>query len=132
MACTYSSPAAAPGTAHEASAVSLCPAATAPFTSGSFPPMRVVRRCSPLNLHLFTTNPSPGAASRRVNVLGMTISRTQLMISALALAALGAIAMTPGLLGNRVASAISALGGANQFWLLIPILGFVGPFVCTV
>jgi uncharacterized membrane protein YbhN (UPF0104 family) len=62
----------------------------------------------------------------------MTLSRTQLMISALALAALGAIAMTPSLLGNRVASAISALGGANQFWLLIAIIGFVGAFACTV
>jgi uncharacterized membrane protein YbhN (UPF0104 family) len=62
----------------------------------------------------------------------MTISRRQLLISALALAALGAVAMTPGLLGNRVASAMSALGGANQFWLLIAIIGFVAAFVCTV
>jgi uncharacterized membrane protein YbhN (UPF0104 family) len=54
------------------------------------------------------------------------------MISAVALAALGAVAMTPGLLGSRVASALSALGGANQGWLLLAIIGFVGAFVCTV
>ncbi len=62
----------------------------------------------------------------------MTLSRTQLMISAFALAALAAVAMTPGLLGSRVASAFSALGGANQGWLLLAITGFVGAFVCTV
>lgn len=62
----------------------------------------------------------------------MTISRTQLMISAFALAVLAAVAMTPGLLGSRVASAFSVLGGANQGWLLLAIIGFVGAFVCTV
>jgi uncharacterized membrane protein YbhN (UPF0104 family) len=62
----------------------------------------------------------------------MTICRKQLMISAFALVALGAVALTPGLLGGRVASAISALGGANQSWLLLAIVGFVGAFVCTV
>ena len=59
----------------------------------------------------------------------MTICRKQLMISAFALVALGAVALTPGLLGGRVASAISALGGANQSWLLLAIVGFVGAFV---
>jgi uncharacterized membrane protein YbhN (UPF0104 family) len=62
----------------------------------------------------------------------MAISRTQLMISAFALAVLGAVAMTPGLLGSRVASALSVLGGANQGWLLLAIIGFVGAFACTV
>jgi uncharacterized membrane protein YbhN (UPF0104 family) len=62
----------------------------------------------------------------------MNISRTQLMVSALALAALGAVAATPGLLGTRVASALSALGGANQVWLLLAVIGFVGAFACTV
>jgi uncharacterized membrane protein YbhN (UPF0104 family) len=54
------------------------------------------------------------------------------MISAFALAVLGAVALTPGLLGGRVASAFSALGGANQGWLLLAIIGFVGAFACTV
>jgi uncharacterized membrane protein YbhN (UPF0104 family) len=62
----------------------------------------------------------------------MNISRTQLMVSALALAALGAVAVTPGLLGTRVASALAALGGANQVWLLLAVIGFVGAFACTV
>jgi uncharacterized membrane protein YbhN (UPF0104 family) len=54
------------------------------------------------------------------------------MISAFALALLGAIALTPGLLGGRVASAFSALGGANQTWLLLATIGFVAAFGCTV
>lgn len=54
------------------------------------------------------------------------------MISAFALTVLAAVALTPGLLGTRVSSAAAALGGANQFWLLIAIIGFVGAFVCTV
>jgi uncharacterized membrane protein YbhN (UPF0104 family) len=54
------------------------------------------------------------------------------MISALAVAALGALAMTPGLLGNRVGSALTALGGASQLWLLVATIGFVGAFACTV
>jgi uncharacterized membrane protein YbhN (UPF0104 family) len=62
----------------------------------------------------------------------MTICRKQLMISAFALVVLGAVAMTPGLLGNRVASAMSALGGASHPWLLLAIIGFVGAFACTV
>jgi uncharacterized membrane protein YbhN (UPF0104 family) len=62
----------------------------------------------------------------------MTICRTQLMISAFALTVLGAVAMTPGLLGSRVASALSVLGGANHTWLLLAIIGFVGAFACTV
>lgn len=62
----------------------------------------------------------------------MKISRTQLMISAVAVTALAAIALTPGLLGHRVASALSALAGANQVWLLLAVIGFVGAFACTV
>jgi uncharacterized membrane protein YbhN (UPF0104 family) len=62
----------------------------------------------------------------------MTICRTQLVISAFALAVLGAVAMTPGLLGGRVSQAIATLGGANQGWLLLAIVGFVGAFACTV
>jgi uncharacterized membrane protein YbhN (UPF0104 family) len=54
------------------------------------------------------------------------------MISAAAVAALGALAMTPGLLGNRVGSALTALGGASQLWLLVATIGFVGAFACTV
>jgi uncharacterized membrane protein YbhN (UPF0104 family) len=62
----------------------------------------------------------------------MTLCRKQLVISAFALAALGAVAVTPGLLGGRVSSAFFALGGANQGWLLLAIVGFVGAFACTV
>ncbi len=54
------------------------------------------------------------------------------MISAVAVTALAAIALTPGLLGHRVASALSALAGANQVWLLLAVIGFVGAFACTV
>lgn len=62
----------------------------------------------------------------------MTLSRTQLIISGLALTALAAIAITPGLLGSRVASAVETLGGANQGWLVVATLGFVAAFGCTV
>jgi uncharacterized membrane protein YbhN (UPF0104 family) len=62
----------------------------------------------------------------------MTTCRKQLLVSGVALAALGTVAMTPGLLGGRVASAVSVLGGANQNWLLLAIVGFVGAFACTV
>jgi uncharacterized membrane protein YbhN (UPF0104 family) len=40
--------------------------------------------------------------------------------------------MTPGLLGHRVASALSVLAGANQAWLLLAVIGFVGAFACAV
>lgn len=62
----------------------------------------------------------------------MSSSRTQLLISALALGALGAVAMTPQLLGHRVADAVSILGGADQGWLLVGTIGFVASFACTV
>ena len=62
----------------------------------------------------------------------MTICRKQLTISAFALAALGALAFTPGLLGGRVGSAFDVLAGADHNWLLLAIIGFVGAFACTV
>jgi uncharacterized membrane protein YbhN (UPF0104 family) len=62
----------------------------------------------------------------------MTISRRQLLISTFALAALAAVAMSPHLLGSRVGSAFSALGGADHGWLLAAGAGFVGAFGCTV
>jgi uncharacterized membrane protein YbhN (UPF0104 family) len=62
----------------------------------------------------------------------MTICRKQLIISAFALTVLSAVALTPGLLGSRVSSAFSVLGSANQGWLLLAIIGFVGAFACTV
>src|SRR5256714_13417282 len=62
----------------------------------------------------------------------MTISRRQLLISAFALAALGGLAMSPHLLGSRVASALGTLGGADHGWLLAASAGFVGAFACTV
>ena len=61
----------------------------------------------------------------------MTLCRKQLVISALALAALGAVALTPGLLGGRVSSAFLALGGANQSWLLLAIVPGPMPARCV-
>jgi uncharacterized membrane protein YbhN (UPF0104 family) len=62
----------------------------------------------------------------------MTISRRQLLISAIALAALAGVAMSPHLLGSRVGSAVSTLGDADKGWLLVAISGFVAAFACTV
>src|SRR5205085_1282893 len=42
------------------------------------------------------------------------------------------IAMSPHLLGSRVASAVSVLGGADHGWLLAASAGFVAAFACTV
>jgi uncharacterized membrane protein YbhN (UPF0104 family) len=62
----------------------------------------------------------------------MKLSRSQLVISAAALVALAAVALTPQLFGNRVSGALDALGGADRSWLIIGALGFVGGFACTV
>jgi uncharacterized membrane protein YbhN (UPF0104 family) len=62
----------------------------------------------------------------------MTITRRQLLISTMTLALLAAVAMSPHLLGSRVASAVSALGGADHGWLLASAIGFVAAFACTV
>src|SRR4029077_9769262 len=62
----------------------------------------------------------------------MSISRKQLLISFIALASLAALAMSPHLLGSRVASAASALADADRGWLLVASAGFVGAFACTV
>jgi len=62
----------------------------------------------------------------------MTISRSKLALSAVALLALVAVAATPGLLGGRVSSAFAALAGAEWHWLVVGGAGFVLSFVCTV
>jgi uncharacterized membrane protein YbhN (UPF0104 family) len=62
----------------------------------------------------------------------MSLSRKQLLISAIALATLAAVAMSPHLLGSRVASGASALADADRGWLLLASAGFVGAFACTV
>jgi uncharacterized membrane protein YbhN (UPF0104 family) len=62
----------------------------------------------------------------------MNITRRQVLISTIALAALAAVAGSPRLLGGNVASAFSALGGAEKRWLLVGITGFVAAFLCTV
>src|SRR5438067_6504203 len=62
----------------------------------------------------------------------MTLSRRQLLISTIALAALAGVAMSPHLLGSRVASAVSTLGGADQGWLFAATVGFLAAFACTV
>jgi uncharacterized membrane protein YbhN (UPF0104 family) len=62
----------------------------------------------------------------------MKLSRSQVLISAAALVALAAVAVTPQLFGSRVSAALDSLGGANRGWLFIGALGFVGGFACTV
>ena len=62
----------------------------------------------------------------------MTLSRRQLLVSTVALAALAAVAMSPHLLGSRIAPAIGALRGADQGWLFAACAGFVAAFACTV
>ncbi len=62
----------------------------------------------------------------------MTLSRRQILVSILALAALAGIAMSPQLLGSRVGSALDTLGGADQGWLFAAAVGFAGAFGCTV
>src|SRR3954465_5088490 len=62
----------------------------------------------------------------------MTITRRQLLASMIALAAMAGLAMSPHLLGSRVASAVSTLRGADQGWLFAATLGFVAAFGCTV
>lgn len=62
----------------------------------------------------------------------MTISRSKLAFSVAALLVVVAIAATPGLLGDHVASAFSALAGAEQHWLVAGGIGFALAFLCTV
>jgi uncharacterized membrane protein YbhN (UPF0104 family) len=62
----------------------------------------------------------------------MTISRSKLYLSAAALLALVALAVVPGLLGDHVASAFAALGGAEPHWLVVGGAGFALAFLCTV
>jgi uncharacterized membrane protein YbhN (UPF0104 family) len=62
----------------------------------------------------------------------MTISRPALLVSAVALAALAAVAALPQLLRDRVASALDAISGADPTWLWLAGLGFALAFVCGV
>src|SRR3954454_21872629 len=62
----------------------------------------------------------------------MTLSRRQILVSTLALAALTGLAMSPRLLGGRVAGGLDELAGADRGWLLVAALGFVAAFACTV
>src|ERR1700752_3881769 len=62
----------------------------------------------------------------------MKISRSQAAVSAVTLAALATIALTPGVFGPRVASALDALAGADRGWLAVGALGFVAAFGFTV
>jgi uncharacterized membrane protein YbhN (UPF0104 family) len=59
-------------------------------------------------------------------------TRTQTLLSLAAVAAVAVVAATPGLLRGRVASALDALAGADQRWLIVAALGFLGGFACTV
>jgi len=62
----------------------------------------------------------------------MKLSRSQLAVSAAALVALAAVALTPGLFGSRVSAALDSLTGADRGWLVVATLGFVAGFACTV
>ena len=62
----------------------------------------------------------------------MTHSRSKILVSALALAALAAVALSPQLLGAHVASAFESLRGAEWHWLVLAAIGFVAAFACTV
>jgi uncharacterized membrane protein YbhN (UPF0104 family) len=62
----------------------------------------------------------------------MTHSRSKILVSALALAALAAVALSPQLLGAHVASAFETLRGAQRTWLLLGAAGFVAAFASTV
>jgi uncharacterized membrane protein YtjA (UPF0391 family) len=62
----------------------------------------------------------------------MKLTRTQIVVSAAALAAVAILAATPGLLRGRVSSALGALAGADHRWLAVAALAFLVGFVCTV
>jgi uncharacterized membrane protein YbhN (UPF0104 family) len=62
----------------------------------------------------------------------MKISRTQIIASTLALVAVAGLALSPHLLGSRVASAVDVLGSADRGWLLAASASFVAAFACTV
>ncbi len=63
---------------------------------------------------------------------GMRLSRTHLLVSVVALAAVAGVAATPQLLGTHVAAAFGALAGADQQPLVLAAIGFVVAFVATV
>ena len=83
------------------------------------------------NLHGFPTNRTQGPESSLLKA-PVNISRPKLLASLAALLALIAVAVTPGLLGHRVASAFHALAGAEQHWLALGATAFVVGFACTV
>jgi uncharacterized membrane protein YbhN (UPF0104 family) len=62
----------------------------------------------------------------------MKLSRSQAAVSAVALAALATIALTPGLFGHRVAAAMDAITGADRGWLAVGAVGFIAGFAFTV
>jgi uncharacterized membrane protein YbhN (UPF0104 family) len=62
----------------------------------------------------------------------VTISRSKLLVSAAAIALLGALALSPQLLGAHVASAFESLRGAERHWLLLGAACFVAAFAATV
>ena len=62
----------------------------------------------------------------------MKISRTTILLSLGAVAALAVVAATPQLLGSHVASAFGSLQGADRPWLALGAAGFLAGFACTV
>lgn len=63
----------------------------------------------------------------------MTTNRLTYALSGAALAAAVAIPLAfPHLVGRSVGSALAALAGAERFWLLGAVIGFVSAFACTV
>ena len=59
-------------------------------------------------------------------------TRTTYLASALGVATLAVLAAFPQLLRGPVGSAMTALAGAERFWLLGAVIGFVAAFACTV
>lgn len=62
----------------------------------------------------------------------MTVSRRQILVSVLAVAALAGVAMSPHLLGSRVAAGLSEMADADRGWLFAAAAAFLGAFGCTV
>src|SRR5437588_476740 len=79
-----------------------------------------------------TGRPMPGVATKKSATRAGRPSPGSTRAQPPAPGTLGGVAMSPHLLGSRVASALSALGGADHGWLLAASAGFVAAFACTV
>src|SRR5262249_3216362 len=112
-----------------ASAVSLWPAATAPFR---VPPRSrrshaLFSECSRFHQHF------DGRSAYRVGeARTMTPSRVRLAACGVSVTALAVAAAMPSVLGRRLGVAVDALGGASRPWLAAAALGFLLAFSASV